>query len=137
VGSYTCNFHDAGFQSTVANFKKLDILNGRFLLKLKLVVDTADGKVSRMTLSGDRGDPVNLVQFIGTVLNIMQTFDPKVGEQEGESKKIADELGLMRGDDSDDIGKPRTAIEPYAEIDCLSQDSHVTTRVDCQFIPRS
>jgi len=27
----------------------------------------------------------------------MQTFDPKAGQPEGESKKIADDLGLMRG----------------------------------------
>jgi hypothetical protein len=135
--SYTCNFHDAGFQSTVANFKKLDVLNGRFVLKLELVVDTVGGKVSRITLSGDRGDPVNLFQFIGTVENIMQTFDPEVGQREGESTKIVEELGLMRGNDADDIGEPRTAIESYAEIDCLSLDSHVNTRLQCQFVPRS
>ncbi len=135
--SYICDFHDAGFQSTVANFKKLDVLNGRFVLKLELDVDTVGGKVSRITLSGDRGDPVNLLQFIGTVENIMQTFDPEVGQGEGESTKIVDELGLMRGDDADDIGERRTAIEPYAVIDCLSRDSHVSTRLQCQFVPRS
>ena len=136
-GSYTCNFHDAGFQSTVTNFKKLDLMNGRFTLKLKLDVETVGGKVSLITLSGDRGDPVNLLQFIGTVENVMQTFDPKAGQPEGESKKIADDLGLMRGDNADDIGKLRTAIEPYAEIDCLYQNSNVTTHVECRFVPRS
>ena len=80
---------------------------------------------------------MNLFQFIGTVQNVMQTFDRKVGLEEGESTKIVDELGLMRGDSADDIGKPRTAILPYAEIDCLSRDSHVTTGIECQFIPRS
>jgi hypothetical protein len=135
--SYTCNFHDAGFQSTVANFKKLDLMNGRFKLKLRLDVDMVGGKISLITLSGDRGDPVNLFQFIGTVENVMQIFDPAVGKGEGESKKIADDLGLMRGDSADDIGKPRVAIEPYAEIDCLYQDSNATTHVECRFLPRS
>jgi hypothetical protein len=135
--SYTCDFHDAGFQSTVTNFKKMDILNGRFALKLKLGINTADGKLSRITLSGDRGDPVNLLQFVGTVENIMQTFDPKAGQEEGESKKIADELGFMRGDSADDIGTPRTAIKPYAEIRCLTQRSSITTHVECRFVPRS
>jgi hypothetical protein len=113
---YACNFHDSGFQSTVANFKKMDILNGRFTLKLSLAVDTADGEVSSIVLSGDRGDPVNLFQFIGTVENIMQTFDPKIGQEEGQSKKLVDDLGLMRGDSAADIGKPRTIIEPYASV---------------------
>jgi hypothetical protein len=134
---YTCNFHDTGFQSTIGNFKKLDLLNGQFTLKLRLTVDTAGGKVSRITLYGDRADPANILQFVGTVENIMQTFDPKAGEEEGQTKKIADDLGLMRGDSADDIGKPRTVIEPYAEIDCLSQNSHVSTQVECRFLPRS
>jgi hypothetical protein len=53
-----------------------------------------EGKVSRIVLSGDRGDPVNLLQFVGTVENVMQTFDPSVGKAEGESLKIAEKLGL-------------------------------------------
>jgi hypothetical protein len=137
VDRYTCNFHDTGFQSTIASFKKLDLLNGQFTLKLGLTVDTAGGKVSRITLSGDRRDPANMLQFIGTVQNVMQIFDPKAGQEEGQTKKILDDLGLMRGDSADDIGKPRIAIEPYAEIDCLIQSSHVTTHVECQFLPRS
>lgn len=28
--TYTCSFNDKGFQTTVANLKKLDLLNGRF-----------------------------------------------------------------------------------------------------------
>ncbi len=134
---YTCDFHDAGFQSTVTNFKKLDLINGRFTLKLKLDVETVGGKVSLIILSGDRGDPVNLLQFVGTVENVMQTFDSTVGQQSGEEKKIVDELGLMRGDNADDIGKPRTAIKRYAEIDCLYQNSKLTTHVECRFVPRS
>jgi hypothetical protein len=135
--SYTCNFHDAGFQSAVAKRKQLNLMNGRFLLKLNLVVDTTEGKVSRVILTGDRGDPANAVQFVGNVERIINVFDPETGQEEAELTKLDDELGLMRGDNADDIGRPRTAIQPHVEIDCLAQNSHVTTRVVCQFVPRS
>ena len=135
--SYTCNFHDAGFQDAVANFKKLDVMSGHFTLKIRLDADTVAGKVSVITLSGDRRDHVNLMQFIGTVVNVLQTFDPKVVQRDQELKTVIDELGLMRGNSADDIGKPRSTIEPFAAIECLYQDSNITTHVECRFVPRS
>jgi hypothetical protein len=135
--AYSCTFHDAGFQRSVAAFEKLGVLGGRFQLKMKMVVDTADGKVSRISVTGVRSDPVNLFQFYGTVVNIMQISDPEVGAGKGESEKLAEKLGVMRGDDADDIGKAHTDIEPYAEIKCLSQNSHISTAVECVFTPKS
>jgi hypothetical protein len=70
--AYSCTFHDADFQRSVAAFEKLGILEGRFQLKTKMVVDPADGKVSRISVTGVRSDPVNLFQFYGTFVNIMQ-----------------------------------------------------------------
>ena len=134
---YYCSFHDAGFQSSISEFKKLDILNGKFTLKLTLLVNTFNGKVSRITLQGDRGDPVNLFQFIGTVEDIIGTFDPEAGKAPGDSAKVTAELGLMRGDNADDINRARTTIKPYAVIGCMTKDSHRTTQVECEFIPRS
>lgn len=134
---YTCSFHDKGFQSIVSNFKKMDLMNGRFELKLKLVVETTDGKVSKITLSGNRSDPVNLLQYYGTVVNIMQISDPQVVQGEGESKKLAEELGVMEGDDAQNIGKLHMTLKPYAQIDCLSQKSRVSMAVSCQFTPRT
>jgi hypothetical protein len=135
--NYVCTFNDAGFQSMVAEFKKMDLANGRFNLKLRLTMETANGKVSRIILEGDRGDPMNLMQWAGTVVNAMQTFDPDTGKGDGQMLAISKELGLMRGDVADDIGEPTTTIKPYAVIGCLSAPSQVSTRVTCQFIPRS
>lgn len=134
---YACAFNDAGFQSTITEFKKMDLANGRFSLKLSLTMEAAEGKVSRITLDGDRGDPVNLMQWAGTVVNIMQTFDPNTGKGDGQMGAVAKELGLMRGDAADDIGQPTTTIKPYAVIGCLSVPSQVSTHVRCEFIPRS
>jgi hypothetical protein len=41
------------------------------------------------------------------------------------------------GNDAPDIGDARSLIRPYAEITCISRDSHVSTEVECQFVPRS
>jgi len=80
---------------------------------------------------------MNLMQFVSTVVNVMQIFDPQVGHENGEMMKITSELGLMRGDAADDVGKVRTMIKPYAEIDCLTKKSDISTRVECRFVPRS
>jgi len=135
--TYSCGFNDAGFQSSISEFKKLNLMNGKFYLKLGLAVDTVDGKVSRITLSGDRGNFANLLQFVSTVDNIAETFDVKVDQESSDLKKFNDDLGLMRGDDAADIGERSLVIKPYAAISCLYEDSHVSTRVECQFEPRS
>ncbi len=137
VDGYICDFHDSGFQSTVVNFKKLDVMNGSYSLKLTMVVDTSGDKVTSVTLNGDKSDIVNLMQFNSIVEEIMKTFDPAEGQQAGGPLKIADELGIMRGNDAPDIGDARSLIRPYAEITCISRDSHVSTEVECQFVPRS
>lgn len=116
--------------------KKLDLVNGHFTLRLKLEIDTNDGKVARVTLIGDRGDPVNLFQFIGTVGDMIHAFNPNAQDKDADVKLLSN-LGLMRGDDADDIGHVRTPIQPYAEIDCLYQPSGVSTETRCTFIPRS
>jgi hypothetical protein len=135
--SYSCTFNDTGFRSSINHFKKLNLMNGSFTFTLRLEVETVGGNVSKIILAGDRGDPANLMQFIATVVNTMQVWDPTAGKGKGAMKAITDELGLLRGDGAQDIGKVRTDIKPYAQIDCLSQNSDVTTLVACRFSPRS
>lgn len=134
---YTCTFNDKGFQSTVAGFKKLDVMNGRFTLKMTLTVETNGGKVSRVRLNGDRGDPVNLLQFSGTATNIMQLFEPGIVDGEGKSLALVKELGLMRGDADPTTGQPVVAIKPYAAITCLVVPSNITTGQACEWVSRS
>lgn len=116
--------------------KKMDLVNGHFTLRLKLQVDIDDGKVARVTLVGDRGDPRNLFQFIGTVGDVIHAFNPNAQDKDADVKLLSD-LGLMRGDDADDIGRVRISIQRYAEIDCLYQPSRVSTETRCTLIPRS
>lgn len=134
---YTCTFHDAGFQSSVAEFKKMDLLNGRFSLQLKLVVKIERGSVSKVQLTGNRADPLNLMQFIGTTMNIMQLFEPNIVEGEGKTSALANQLGLIRGDAAPSIGEPVTVIKPYAAITCIAAPSSLTTGVGCEWVPRS
>jgi hypothetical protein len=135
--NYICSFHEAGFQSAIDNFKKLDLANGRFTLKLRLRVATVDGQISQITLDGDRGDPANIIQFIGAVMAIIEVFDPGASQSLGGLKQIVDELGLMLGDNDPSIGRARHTIKPHAAISCIKQDSHETTGVECRFVPRS
>ena len=113
---YTCTFNDKGFQSTVAGFKKLDIMNGRFTLKMTLTVQTEGGKVSKVRLNGNRSDPANLLQFSGTATNIMQLFEPGIVDGDGKSMALVRELGLMHGDADPTTGQPVVVIKPYAAI---------------------
>lgn len=135
--AYTCSFNDKGFQGTVAEFKKLDVMNGRFTLRMTLTVETAGGKVSKVWLNGDRGDPVNLLQFSGTATNIMQLFEPGIVDGEGKSLALVKELGLMRGDADPTTGQPVVAIKPYAAVTCLTVPSSITTGEACEWVPRS
>jgi len=131
----TCSFHDKGFRDSLAEFERLGMMSGKFALKMKLDVDIVDGKVVGVIIRGDRGDPVNLFQFVATVENIAQIWDPQIGKTD-DPKEFPNELGLMRGDSDDDINSYRTVTKPYAIISCIARDSHVSTAVDCQFIPR-
>jgi hypothetical protein len=130
-----CSFHDAGYQSSIAEFKRLNLVNGHFDLKMRLVVGLSNGKVSSVELDGDRGDPANLFEFNGSVIDLMRVWDPDAGR--ADPMKVADTLGTMRGNDAQDIGKKRTDIEDYAEIDCLTVPSDESTKVACLFTPRS
>ena len=134
---YICTFNDNGFQNTIASFKKMDILSGRFVLKLMLKVETTRDKISRVLLIGDRGDPVNLLEFSSAATNIMQLFEPGIVDGEGKSSALVKELGLMRGDDDDTTGKPAVVIKPYAAIKCLVVPSAITTSEACEWVPRS
>lgn len=136
-GIYTCSFNDRGFQSSVAEFKKLDMINGRFTLKLSLTVTTENGKIATIRLNGDRGDPVNLFQFVGTVMNVMQLFDPHVTDAEGALLALAKEMGIMRGDSAPDIGQAVVTIKPYAAVKCLTVPSSISTGQACEWVPRS
>ncbi len=136
-GIYTCIFNDKGFQSTVTEFKKLDVMNGKFTLKLMLTVETSNGKVLKVRLNGDRSDPVNLLQFAGTATNVMQIFEPGIVEGGGKSLALASELGVMRGDADPTAGLPKVVIKPYAAVTCLMMPSAVSTGEACEWVPRS
>ena len=136
----TCTFNDRGFQESVLGFKRLDMVNGRFTLNLALAVEVQGGKVAKVTLVGDRGDPMNMLQFIGTATNVMQIFEPGIvaGEVgDGKHSALVRELGMIRGDADPEVGRPTVTIKPYALIKCLSLPSKVSMAVACEWSPRS
>lgn len=134
---YVCNFHNAGFMESINSMKALNVINGRFSLKTFLVITIQKEKISRITIIGDRGDPVNWMQFLGYVLDIMEIFDPGITASDSDLHNITEELGLEHGDMADDIGKIHSYIANHEISKCITQDLHTTTQVACQFDPRS
>ena len=134
---YTCTFNDRGFQRSVVELKKLGVVSGRITLRLTLTVDTARGTVTRIRLSGDRGDPANLFQFVGTSMNVMQTFEPHIVDGDGTTLALAKELGIMRGDDAAGISSPVVTSRPYATIRCSAAPSSITTAETCEWVLKS
>ena len=134
---YNCIFNDKGFQKSVAAFKKIDMINGAFTLKMLLSVEITDGKVSQIRLGGVKDDPANLFQYTATVTNVMQLFDPKIVDGEGNSLALMNELGIMRGDGDPTTGSPLDVIKPYAGIRCLNVRTKIASTAVCQWRPRS
>ena len=132
-----CSFADGTFQKSVEEFKKLDLVDGKFTQKVVIRIKTTNDKVSEVYLSGDRADPMNMFTFIGVALNVFQVFDPKIVETDEGLRKVREDLGLMRGDNAEDIGKPKTIIEPWGIILCLTMPSKISTEVACLVRPRS
>ncbi len=134
---YVCRFQDKAFNSSVTEFKRLNAMNGTFTQQLGVIINTKRGKLSRIQLLGNRGDPPNIFAFTGTIIDILQTFDPSIGKTDSDLKHISDELGLLRGDSADDIGKSRVMIEDWGAVQCLAQPSTETELETCVVEPRS
>ena len=134
-GRKECAFRDGGFQYTVSQFKKFNLMNGKFTQKLRLEILEQNGRVAKFSVVGDRSDPVNLMVFIGTVVDAIRIFDPSAGKK--DPKELSDKLGLLRGDDDPTIGELKVDIENYAEIDCIGLRSTTSSAVGCLFRPRS
>lgn len=134
---YSCKLGDGDYKLSVGAMKHMNLINGKFTQKLKVDFDITDGKVSSVTLSGTRGDPPNLFLFLGQAIDIIQIWDRQETVKDTDFHKIVDDLGLMRGDDAEDIGKPRTVILDHVSVTCLAEPSTVTTDVVCHYEPRS
>ena len=130
-----CTFNDERFQGGLKALKQLNLANGRFFQKKKLLITLEGKKVVMIILSGDRSDPINLFHYIASVGAAIRAIDPSVSD-DGVKTTIAG-LGLMRGDSDKTIGSPVDQIEDYGAIKCNNQHSRVSTKVGCVFVPRS
>jgi hypothetical protein len=131
----TCVFNDSRFQKSVAEFKKLNLANGGFTLKEKLIVSEANGKVSLIIIEGDRDEPMNLFHFVGQLGSALYTLSPSLTADEMTKEILS--LGVMRGDDDPSIGQAKMDILDSVAIKCNNQKSNVTTKIGCALVPRS
>jgi hypothetical protein len=72
------------------------------------------GKVSRITIGGDRIDPINLMHTVGRIGGVIEALKPSI--KEDDVQRLIGEPGFMRGDSDESIGTPETAIEDFAAI---------------------
>jgi hypothetical protein len=133
-GDTICLFDDATFKSSVNAFKEINVMNGNFELKSRILFSESSGKVSLVLLEGDRSDPSNLAMFIGYLGSAIRAMDPKATDDSIQKSLLT--LEVMRGDSAPDIGHPIDDIEDYADVRCNTQPSSVSTKVACAFIPR-
>jgi hypothetical protein len=131
----TCIFNDAHFQQSVVEFKKLNLANGGFTLKEKLIVSETNGKVSLIIIEGDRAEPINLFHFVGQLGSSLSTLNPSLSTDDMTKEMLS--LGVMRGDDDTSIGHPKMDILDSVQVTCNNQKSSVTTKIGCALVPRS
>lgn len=136
AGLCICKFDDASFKKSVDAFKKLDLANGQFRSKLRLVIASQNGRVSKIVVSGDRADPMNLFGYIGKVGSLLKTLEPEMSDQAQQSLLTSD-LGLMRGDDDPTIGSEKLVIRNGYVARCRQSALSESTATICAFEPRS
>ncbi|TXN01871.1 hypothetical protein FV242_17050 [Methylobacterium sp. WL64] len=134
--NYVCRFDDAPFRKSVEAFRKLDLVRGSFSSKLSLSVVSQAGRASRIVLTGDRADPMNLFGFVGKVASLIKTLEPGIAEAAVQDLLSAG-LGLTRGDDDPTIGAERTVVRVRDVARCKSAPSTEDTAMTCKFEPRA
>ncbi|QEE41643.1 MULTISPECIES: hypothetical protein [unclassified Methylobacterium] len=134
--NYDCRFDDAPFRKSVEAFRKLDLARGSFSSKLSLSVVSWVGRASRIVLTGDRADPMNLFGFVGKVASLIKTLEPGIAEV-GVQDLLSAGLSLTRGDDDPTIGAERKIVRGAYVARCRSAPSHESTAMTCTFEPRA
>lgn len=135
AGLYKCEFDDASFKKSVDAFRKLNLANGAFSSKLTLAMTTQNGRVSKIVVTGDRADPMNLFGYIGKVGSLLKTLEPEMSDQVQQSL-LTSELGLMRGDNDPVIGAEKLLIRKGYVARCQQSLSSENTAMICTFEPR-
>ena len=133
---YRALLSDESFQKSVTDFKRLDSVNGQFVIKTRIDLRTnKEDKIEEIVVSGDRADPINLFQaFIGTMGVIIKILDPALNQDQITEYVI--KLGLARGDDDPTTGTVITQSSKGGVYNCLSQQSYVSAQVKCVITPR-
>ena len=120
-----CLFGDENFQGNVAVAKSKNRVNGNFSPKEVLAYQRLSGRVSRISIVGDKGDLINRMFLVGETADLVKTLDPamKMDDALAELRK----LRLLTGDDG-----PQSDILAAFAVTCTTSGSTVA----CVFTPR-
>lgn len=136
AGLFKCKFDEASFKKSVDAFKKFGLANGDFSSKLRLVMASQGGRVSKIVVAGDRADPMNLSGYVGKVGSLLKTLEPEMSDQAQQSLLTSD-LGLMRGDNDLTVGAEKLVVRKSYIGRCRQSPSSESTAMICTFGPRS
>ena len=133
-GFLTCTFDDDAFRGSVKQMKEMNLINGNITSQQLLLVGLSGGKVSYVSIAGDRRDPANLLAFVGKVGSMLHHLGSRLTDKEVDA--LLGKLGLMRGDSDPTIGNQMTEITDTFAVRCSARNSKVSTLVGCRFDPR-
>lgn len=134
-GSADLILGDYYFKIGVAEFKKMDIVNGRLDMRIKILATlNAQGLVETITIRSTRADPLNLFRGMGVITNFYEILNPQASSK--ESAAFIASLGLMRGDDDPTTGQPIGQLSKGAAFTCNTQQSAISTIFGCVLSPR-
>ena len=136
-GVYKAVLADVQFQKSVAAFKEMNLVNGKFVMQTEVNLRTNQaGNVTEIIVSSSRADPMNLIQgFVGTMGVVTKVLDPVLPQD--QVTKLLTSLGLMRGDDDPTTGQITTQFSRGGSYGCLVRHSSVSVKVVCSVVPRS
>jgi hypothetical protein len=137
VGSdFVSSMADTEFQNGIRQLKQLDLANGQFTYRVRIVLSTnAAGLVTKIIVTGVRSDPVNQFRTMGAVGAVYELLNPGVPQTEEDNFLVS--LGLARGDDDPTIGEPQTNFSKGGAFTCNNRPSQVSEQIGCLIIPRS
>ncbi len=133
-GFISCSFEDEAFRGSVKQLKAMNLVDGNIMSQQLLLIGLMEGKVSYVSIAGNRGDPANSLGFAGKVGSMLHFLGPRLTDKEID--KLLGKLKIMRGDSDTTIVNPTTEITDSFAVRCVARDSKVSTLVGCRFDPR-
>lgn len=127
--AYACSFDDAGYLATLSGKNDVTGSIGEQHSPTSMTLVLTDNAIDAIGLTGDRASPADLLNFTAHLESLLHAIGPEKSDYDIEQDTL--DLGVMRGDADDDIGKAHVVAESFATIRCLNQRLAVSAGIAC------